>query len=287
MRAAIYTRVSTTGQELDGHSLEEQERQCKQLLEFQGHELVKVYSDVGSGGSFEHRPGYRQMLEEMNKEWDMVYVWKLDRLNRSLRNSIMFFEMLGDKDAYISCITEQVDTSNPMGRFIINIMSSLAQMEREQTRERVIMGSEAARRAGRWTGGVPYGYEIPIKVDMTGNRIERGILTPHAEEAPIVQKIFELRAEGLKVSSICNRLVEEGIRTRHGNLIWNQNTVSGILKRSELYIKGYNESNGEAIWDPIVFLEETEALALGLIGADLSWLSPDVAEDLEHGLEEE
>ena len=133
----------------------------------------------------------------------------------------------------------------------------------------------------------PYGYEIPIKVDMTGNRIERGILTPHAEEAPIVQKIFELRAEGLKVSSICNRLVEEGIRTRHGNLIWNQNTVSGILKRSDLYIKGYNESNGEAIWDPIVFLEETEALALGLIGADLSWLSPDVAEDLAHGLEEE
>jgi site-specific DNA recombinase len=259
MRAAIYTRVSTTGQEIDGHSLEEQERQCKQLLEFQGHELVKVYSDVGSGGSFEHRPGYRQMLEEMNKEWDMVYVWKLDRLNRSLRNSIMFFELLGEKDAYISCITEQVDTSNPMGRFIINIMSSLAQMEREQTRERVIMGSEAARRAGRWTGGIPYGYEIPITFDSAGNRIERGLLIPKPEEAPIVQKIFDWTAQGLKVSEICNNLVEEGIRTRSGNLIWNHSTVSGIIKRHELYIKGHNQYNGESTWDPIVFLKEDEA----------------------------
>ena len=258
MRAAIYTRVSTTGQELDGHSLEEQERQCKQLIEFQGNELVKIYSDVGSGGSFENRPGYRLMLEEMNKEWDIVYVWKLDRLNRNLRNSILFFETLGDRDAYISCITEQVDTSNPMGRFIINIMSSLAQMEREQTRERVIMGSEAARRAGRWTGGVPYGYEIPITFDSTGNRIERGLLKRHSQEAPVVQKIFELRATGCKVSTICNMLVESGTRTRHGNLIWNQNTVTGILNRYDLYVRGHNQQS-EALWEPIVFLTEGEA----------------------------
>ena len=261
MRAAVYTRVSTTGQELDGHSLEEQERQCKQLIEFQGNDLVKVYSDVGSGGSFEHRPGYREMLEDMNKEWDIVYVWKLDRLNRNLRNSILFFELLGEKDAYISCITEQVDTSNPMGRFIINIMSSLAQMEREQTRERVIMGSEAARRAGRWTGGVPYGYEIPISFDSAGNRIERGLLKPNPEESPVVQKIFEMRAAGSRVSTICNSLVEDGIRTRNGNLIWNQNTVAGILNRYDLYVRGHNQQQ-ETVWEPIVFLTEGEAKRL-------------------------
>jgi len=261
VRAAIYTRVSTTGQEIDGHSLEEQERQCKQLIEFQDNDLVKVYSDVGSGGSFEHRPGYRQMLEEMNKEWDIVYVWKLDRLNRNLRNSILFFEMLGERSAYISCITEQVDTSNPMGRFIINIMSSLAQMEREQTRERVIMGSEAARRAGRWTGGVPYGYEIPINFDSTGNRVDRGQLRRHPDEAPVVQQIFDWRAAGNKVSTICNFLVESGTRTRHGNLIWNQNTVAGILSRYDLYVRGHNIQQ-EAVWEPIVFLKEDEAKRL-------------------------
>ncbi len=250
------------GQEADGHSLDEQERQCKQMIEFQGNELVKIYSDVGSGGSFEHRPGYREMLEDMNKEWDIVYVWKLDRLNRNLRNSILFFELLGEKDAYISCITEQVDTSNPMGRFIINIMSSLAQMEREQTRERVIMGSEAARRAGRWTGGVPYGYEIPINFDSAGNRIERGLLKPNEKEMPIVQRIFEWRASGCRISTICNSLVEDRIRTRSGNLIWNQNTVSGILSRFDLYVKGWNQEE-EAVFPPIVFLTELEAARLG------------------------
>tara|TARA_B100000282_G_C31704025_1_gene477734 strand:- start:173 stop:1099 length:927 start_codon:yes stop_codon:yes gene_type:complete len=258
MRAAIYIRVSTLGQEADGHSLEEQERQCRQLIDFQGNEFVKTYSDVGSGGSFENRPGYRQMLDEMNKQWDILYVWKLDRLNRNLRNSILFFEMLGENDAYISCITEQVDTSNPMGRFIINIMSSLAQMEREQTRERVIMGSEAARRAGRWTGGVPYGYEIPINFDSTGNRIERGLLKRHEQEAPTVQLIFEMKAAGMSVSAICNSLVERGIRTRRGNLIWNQNTVAGILSRYDLYVRGWNQEE-EPVFEPIVALTAGEA----------------------------
>lgn len=258
MRAAIYIRVSTLGQEADGHSLEEQERQCRQMIDFQGNEFVKIYSDVGSGGGFENRPGYRKMLDEMGTIWDIVYVWKLDRLNRNLRNSILFFEMLGKNDTYISCITEQVDTSNPMGRFIINIMSSLAQMEREQTRERVIMGSEAARRAGRWTGGVPYGYEIPIVFDTTGNRIERGLLKREEQEAPTVQLIFEMKAAGMSVSAICNSLVERGIRTRRGNLIWNQNTVAGILSRFDLYVKGWNQEQ-EPVFEPIVALTAGEA----------------------------
>ena len=79
-------------------------------------------------------------------------MWKLDRLNRNLANAVRFFETLGEKDAFISCVTEQVDTSSPMGRMVIHIMSSMAQMERETTKERVIMGSETMR-AGRWTGG--------------------------------------------------------------------------------------------------------------------------------------
>jgi site-specific DNA recombinase len=258
MRAAIYTRVSTVGQEEEGHSLEEQERQCRQLLELQGHELVQVYSDTGSGGGFEHRPGYRQMIDEMRKTWDIVFVWKLDRLNRNLTNSVRFFEMLGEREAYIACVTEQVDTSSPMGRFIINLMSSLAQMEREQTKERVIMGSAAARRSGRWTGGVPYGYTIPIDFDETGNRVNRGRLVENGDESPVVQTIFTMRASGMSVAAICNSLVEIGQRTRHGNLIWTNATVRAILNRKDLYIKGHNEF-GEAVFPAIVALNKRES----------------------------
>jgi len=258
MRAAIYTRVSTAGQEKDGLSLVEQQRQCEKLLEVHGHELVKVYTDTGSGGGFEHRPGYKDMMSGINEVWDIVYVWKLDRLNRNLTNSVRFFETLGENDAYIACVTEQVDTSTPMGRFIINVMSSLAQMEREQTKERVIMGSEAARRAGRWTGGIPYGYQIPIEFDVSGNRINRGILVENPEETKVVQWIFELYAEGKTISSICNELVLARIYTRKGNIIWSQNTVSGIIKRADLYIKGLNAA-GENVFTPIVILNVDEA----------------------------
>ena len=258
MRAVIYTRVSTVGQEKDGLSLDEQERQCKALLEVHNHELVKTYTDTGSGGGFEHRPGYKEMMSEIGQEWDIVYVWKLDRLNRNLTNSVRFFETLGESDAYISCVTEQVDTSSPMGRFIINVMSSLAQIEREQTKERVIMGSEAARRAGRWTGGIPYGYHIPIEYDASGNRVNRGILVENEEESPIVQKIFEMYAEGLSISAICNSLVMYRILTRKVNIIWSQNTVSGILRRADLYIKGHN-GEGESVFSPIVALTQNEA----------------------------
>ena len=258
LRAAIYTRVSTAGQEEEGHSLDAQEQLCKALLEAQEHKLVKVYTDTGSGGGFEHRPGYKLMMEEIKKEWDILYVYKLDRLNRNLVNSVRFFETLGEKDAYIACVSEQVDTSSPMGRFIINVMSSLAQMEREQTKERVIMGSEAARRAGRWTGGIPYGYKIPITFDDNGNRVNRGILIEHEQESMIVQKIFEMYANGMTIAEICNRLVENRIPTRKGNIIWSQNTVTGIVKRADLYIHGKN-AMGDCVFTPIVALTEEEA----------------------------
>jgi site-specific DNA recombinase len=261
MRAVIYTRVSTTGQEKEGLSLGEQERQCRALLELHDHDLVGLYTDTGSGGGFEHRPGYRQMISELKTEWDIVYVWKLDRLNRNLKNAVMFFETLGETDTYVASVTEQVDTSSPMGRFIINVMSSLAQMEREQTKERVIMGSEAARRAGRWTGGIPYGYKIPLEYDTAGNRINRGILTEDDTESPVVQLIFDLYAKGSTISQICNELVSKRILTRKGNIIWSQNTVTAIVKRANLYIKGHNAED-EPVFTPIIGLSVQEAEAI-------------------------
>ena len=104
-------------------------------------------------------------------------------------------------------------------------------------------------------------FEIPINFDSTGNRVDRGQLRRHPDEAPVVQQIFDWRAAGNKVSTICNFLVESGTRTRHGNLIWNQNTVAGILSRYDLYVRGHNIQQ-EAVWEPIVFLKEDEAKRL-------------------------
>ena len=238
MRAAIYTRVSTTGQAEEGHSLEEQERQCRALIDLHGHTISNIYSDIGSGKGFEHRPGYLAMLEGMNSEWDILYVWKLDRLNRSIRNAVMFFDEIGKRDAYFASVTENTDTSTPAGRFFINLMSAMAQMEREQISERVTMGLQSARNTGRWTGGVPYGYSIPIEYDDQGNRKNRGLLQPNEQEKEIVKLIFDLRSKGNKVSKICNHLTSQGIKTRNGNVIWTPNTINTILARADLYYSG-------------------------------------------------
>jgi len=259
MRAAIYTRVSTTGQAQEGHSLEEQLRQCSQLIEMHGHDLVNHYSDVGSGSNFEQRPGYKEMMDGMRSDWDIIYVWKLDRLNRNLKNQVQFFDAIGKSDAYVASVTEQVDTSSPYGRFIINVMSSLAEMEREQISERVQMGLGAARSQGRYIGGCPYGYSIPVKFDSTGNRIDKGQLVVNEKEAPIVRMIFEKYLEGMGIGEICNYLVENGIRTRKDNVIWSYGTVSNIVNRWHLYVQGKEKPDGESRWEPIVFLNEKEA----------------------------
>lgn len=258
MRAAVYTRVSTSGQAQDGHSLDEQLRQCRQLLELHGHELVEVYSDTGSGSSFEHRPEYQRMMSEMRAVWDIVYVWKLDRLNRNLKNQVQFFDTIGTNDSYVASVTEQVQTDSPYGRFIINVMSSLAQMEREQTSERVSMGLEAARVQGRYIGGCPYGYSIPVKFDGQGNRVEKGQLVVNEDEAVIVRIIFEKYLGGATIAEICNHLVENGHRTRKNNVIWSYGTVANIVKRWYLYVHGKEKFEEEPKWEPVLFLTENE-----------------------------
>ena len=262
VRAAIYTRVSTTGQAQDGHSLDEQFRQCKQLLEMHGHDFVVHYSDVGSGSNFEARPGYQEMMGSMRQAWDIVYVWKLDRLNRNLKNQVQFFDTIGKNDAYIASVTEQVQTDSPYGRFIINVMSSLAQMEREQISERVSMGIGAARSQGRYIGGCPYGYSIPVKYDESGNRVDKGQLVVNDDEAPIVRLIFEKHLEDFSIGEICNFLVENGYRTRKNKVIWSYGTVANILSRWHLYLHGKEKQDGESRWDPIIFLNADEARKL-------------------------
>ena len=131
-------------------------------------------------------------------------------------------------------------------------------MEREQISERVSMGIGAARSLGRYIGGCPYGYSVPIKYDDSGNR-EKGQLVVNTEEAPIVGLIFAKYIEGLGIGEICNFLVESGYRTRKNNVIWSYGTVSNILNRWHLYLHGKEKPEEQSKWEPLIFLNEKEA----------------------------
>ena len=134
-----YARVSTQDQDLRLQYDALHEAQCD-----------KIYEDKASG-AHASRDGLTLALETV-REGDCLVVWKLDRLGRSVKDLVAIVCDLEQRGVHFKCLTDQIDTATPSGRFFFHVMASLAQMERDLTVERTRAGLEAARRQGR-TGG--------------------------------------------------------------------------------------------------------------------------------------
>lgn len=139
-----YARVSTKDQNLDLQIEALEKAGCK-----------KIYQEKISGAT-KNRPELDKMIEQF-REGDELYVWRLDRLGRSLKNIIDLVLSLSDKGIIIKGLVDGVDTSTINGRLFLNLMASLAEYERELIRERTNAGLQSARARGR-TGGRPKGY---------------------------------------------------------------------------------------------------------------------------------
>jgi DNA invertase Pin-like site-specific DNA recombinase len=114
----------------------------------------KIYKDIISG-SLSNRPALDQLLNDVNKN-DVIIIWKLDRLGRSLKNLVDLINTLNEKEVGLKSINDPVDTTTAQGRLIFNIFGSLAEFERELIKERTLAGLEAAREKGN-IGGRPKG----------------------------------------------------------------------------------------------------------------------------------
>lgn len=139
-----YARVSTKDQNLD-----------LQIEALQKAGCEKIYQEKISGAT-KNRPELDKMIEQF-RQGDELYVWRLDRLGRSLKNIIDLVLSLNDKGIIIKGISDSVDTSTINGRLFLNLMASLAEYERELIRERTNAGLQSARARGR-TGGRPKGF---------------------------------------------------------------------------------------------------------------------------------
>lgn len=138
-----YARISTRGQHLD-----------LQIDALKKAGCEKIYKDIKSG-SLSNRPALDQLLNDVNKN-DVIIIWKLDRLGRSLKNLVDLINTLNEKGVGLKSINDPVDTTTAQGRLIFNIFGSLAEFERELIKERTIAGLEAAREKGK-IGGRPKG----------------------------------------------------------------------------------------------------------------------------------
>ena len=162
-RCAIYTRKSTDeGLDKDYNSLEAQFDACAAYIHSQsgkGWTIVdKHYDDGGYSGGNMNRPGLQELLKDVNEgKIDVVVVYKLDRISRSLRDFTELDGIFSRHGASMVSVTQQIDTSTSMGRMIVNLLMSFAQFEREMTSDRVRDKMAASRKKGIWTGGViPY-----------------------------------------------------------------------------------------------------------------------------------
>ncbi len=224
MRAAIYVRVSTEEQAAEGYSIDAQKELLQDYCLVEGWDVAGVYEDDGYSGRNDKRPAYRKMMSEMD-DWDLILVIKMDRIHRNSRNFMNMMEVLDRHGKMFVSQSESLDTSNALGRFVVDMIQRLAQLESEQIGERTHMGmrEKAETLDGATEGKRTMGFTPPY-----GYRLEDGALKEDEDELPVVRRMFSEYAEGRTVDEICWSLNREGTLTRRGNP-WNKRNMSTIL----------------------------------------------------------
>jgi site-specific DNA recombinase len=191
MLTVAYCRVSTEEQATEGFSIEGQAERLRAYADL--HELgeVTVITDPGRSGKDLERPGLQQLLHMVDQgHVTNVLTWRLDRLSRSLSDLILLADRFGQSGVALHSFTEKIDLSSATGRMFYNILGSFAQFYREQLAENVRMGMQQAVREGKWINRPKTGFDL-INGDLVVN-----------DMAPVVRRIFTLRAEGASQSVI-------------------------------------------------------------------------------------
>lgn len=227
VHCAIYARKSIKeGLDQENNSIEVQREICSAYVRSQRHrkwtENPQRYDDGGySGGNLE-RPALRQLLADVeNGHIDVIVIYKLDRLTRSLADFIRLIDLLEQYGVTFVSVTQAFDTQDSMGRLVLNILLTFAQFEREMLADRIRDKMAAMKRAGRWTGGAPpYGYDV-VKAKLIVNPSEaaivREIFERYLQVASSEKLTNEFRARGLKAKCWINRRGEQsggGLATR-------------------------------------------------------------------------
>ncbi len=210
LRCAIYTRKSSEhGLEQDFNSLDAQREAAEAYIKSQAHEgwrLVKAHYDDGgiSGGTME-RPALQVLMTDIrSRKIDVVVVYKVDRLTRSLADFAKLVELFEAHGVSFVAVTQQFNTTTSMGRLTLNVLLSFAQFERELSGERIRDKVAASRRKGMWMGGtIPLGYDVKDRK-----------LVVSADEADRVRLIFRRYLALGCVSKLRTELEQRGVRSK-------------------------------------------------------------------------
>ncbi|MEZ5655044.1 MAG: recombinase family protein [Sphingobium sp.] len=234
LRCAVYTRKSTEeGLEQSFNSLDAQRESCEAYILSQAGEgwdcLPDLYDDGGwSGGNME-RPALKRLLEDIARgRIDIVVVYKVDRLTRSLMDFARIVEIFDTNNTSFVSVTQAFNTTSSMGRLTLNVLLSFAQFEREVTGERIRDKIAASKARGMWMGGI-----VPLGYDLEERKL---IINP--EEAETVRHIFTRYLTLNSIIALAKELAGEGIRSKrwtsrsgntHGGVTLSCGALSHIL----------------------------------------------------------
>lgn len=231
VRCAIYARKSTDDRfQRDFNSIETQREVCSAYVSSQRHkgwiELGTAYDDLGQSGGTLERPALQRLLGDIESGIvDVVVIYKIDRLTRSLADFVRLVDHLDRFGVAFVSITQSFDTSDSMGRLVLNVLLTFAQFEREMIADRIRDKVAAMKRRGKWTGGPPpFGYDVV-----------EGRLIVNAAEAETVRRVYRRFLELGSYVALREELRAEGLRTK----IWTNRkgvvTGGGVVSSGMVY----------------------------------------------------
>jgi DNA invertase Pin-like site-specific DNA recombinase len=240
VRCAIYTRVSTDqGLDQEFNSLDAQYDAASAYIKSQAHAgwtLIRSrYDDGGYSGGSTDRPDLQRLLDDIRaRKVDVIVVYKVDRLTRSLADFAKLVELFDAQGVSFVSVTQQFNTTTSMGRLTLNVLLSFAQFEREVTSERIRDKIAASKRKGLWVGGpLPLGYEM-----------KDGKIAVVEDEAERVRLIYRRYLELSGVNALVRHLRDKDIRTKrrlratgatHGGILFERGSLFYLL-RNRFYI---------------------------------------------------
>lgn len=244
IRAALYVRVSTEEQAEEGYSLDAQLDVLRTYCDIHDYAVAGEFVDDGYTGRNTSRPAYRRMMydPEVRSSWDVLVVMKMDRIHRNSREFMNMMDDLSRRHQQFVSTYDQIDTSTAVGRFVMDMIQRIAQLESEQTGERTYMGMHQKAEEGNGILGfnAPYGYVFG----------DEG-LEVQPEEAPVVEEIFASYLSGMTMDAIAYRLNSAGTLTRRGNP-WNKFNLRTIL-HNPIYA-------GYLHWEDIIWKGDFQAV---------------------------
>jgi|GEM_PF-342845 len=262
---AVYCRVSSEEQAQSG-TIQNQGDFAQRYCDLHELKILEVYTDEGVSGvisPFERPASARMLADAKAGRFNTLLVYRLDRLSRSLWHLLQVHEKLQEWGVALRSETEPLDTSTPVGRFVFQLLGSIAELERETIRERTELGRSRALAAGKAMGKPPLGFVVN----------EGGLLDIDPQEGPLVQEIFTLAAAGTTAGAITRLLDERGVlkpwrsrgyKGKNGEVEgWAIPTILQILRNS-LYWSGewrYERKDGSAVLLPAPVLVD-QAMAL-------------------------